>query len=174
MGNPPAGSGQGPAAQPAVRNWPPNAVGPPSMGSRSWMAIAVAVTAAVAVAALVVTLTRPTRFNSPVTTTTAAAYGPAEVAAAQQKMCDTYKLAAQSVQVDTGGTDKTLARIATTNGALMLDKGARDPALDTKLRDATRVLEGGYLTVTSRVVTVSSPMLSFRQRSMTPSPRMLR
>lgn len=149
MGNPPAGSGQGPAAQPLVRNWPPNAVGPPSMGSRPWMAIAVAVTAAVAVAALVVTLTRPRRFNSPVTTT-AATYSPAEIAAAQQKLCDTFKLAAESVQVDTAGTDKTLARIATTNGAPMLDMGAHDPALDTQLRDAARVLEGAYLTVTAK------------------------
>lgn len=61
-----------------------------------------------------------------------------------------YRLAAQSVQVDTAGTDKALARIATTNGALMLDMGASNPALDANHRDTARALESAYLTVTAK------------------------
>lgn len=61
-----------------------------------------------------------------------------------------YKLAAQSVQVDTAGTDKALARIATTNGALMLDIGASNPALDANHRNTARALEAAYLTVTAK------------------------
>ncbi|WP_244185655.1 hypothetical protein [Mycobacterium marseillense] len=114
------------------------------------MTIAVTVTAAVAVAALVVTLTRPTRSGSPVTATTPPTYSSAKITVAQQKLCDTYKLAARSVQVDTAGTDKALARIATTNGAQMLDMGARNPALDANLRDVARVLETACLTVTAK------------------------
>lgn len=149
-GDPPSGFGEGPAAQSPTGYWQPPHLGQRASRSRAWLAIAVAVTAAVGVAALVVALTRPTPPNSPVTTATAPTYTPAEIAAAQQKLCDTYKLAAQSVQVDTAGTDKALARIATTNGALMLDMGARAPALDANLRDAARALESAYLTVTAK------------------------
>lgn len=150
VGDPSAGFGQGPAAQPPVGNWPPNVVRQPATRSHPWMAIAVVLAAALAVAALVVALTRPTPPHPPVTTTTTPTYTPAEIATAHQKLCDTYKLAAQSVQVDTAGTDKALARIATTNGALMLDMAARNPALDASLRDTTRALESAYLTVTAK------------------------
>ncbi|BBY03532.1 hypothetical protein MSEO_40310 [Mycobacterium seoulense] len=61
-----------------------------------------------------------------------------------------YQLAAKAVQVDTAGTDKALARIATTNGALMLDMAASNPALDANHRDAARALEAAYLTVTAK------------------------
>ncbi|EFG77087.1 hypothetical protein HMPREF0591_3014 [Mycobacterium parascrofulaceum ATCC BAA-614] len=61
-----------------------------------------------------------------------------------------YQLAAKAVQVDTAGTDKALARIATTNGALMLDRAASNPALDCKHRDAAGALKAAYLTVTAK------------------------
>ncbi|VBA44283.1 hypothetical protein LAUMK136_05548 [Mycobacterium attenuatum] len=47
---------------------------------------------------------------------------------------------AQAAKVDTAGTDKALARIATTNGALMLYMAAANPALGSKDRDAARAL----------------------------------
>jgi hypothetical protein len=109
--------------------------------------IALAVTAAMATAALIVALTRPV--SKPSATTTAPTYSAAEIAAAQQQLCDSYKLAARAVQVDTAGTDKALARIATTNGAVMLDNAAANPALDAKPRDAARTLAAAYLNATA-------------------------
>ncbi|WP_425294058.1 hypothetical protein [Mycobacterium attenuatum] len=94
---------------------------------------------AVAVAAFVVAVANSTS-STPSVTTTAPTYTAAETAAAQQQLCDTYRLVAQAAKVDTAGTDKALARIATTNGALMLYMAAANPALGSKDRDAARAL----------------------------------
>ncbi|CKM90788.1 Conserved exported protein of uncharacterised function [Mycobacterium tuberculosis] len=42
----------------------------------------------------------------------------AVAAAAHQKLCEVYKLAAQAVRIDTHGGDRALAGVATVNGAL--------------------------------------------------------
>lgn len=149
MGNQPWGPGEVPAAQPPTPNWSPNYVGPPASRSRPWLAIAVAFTAAVATAALILALTRPTGTNTSTSVTTPTP-GPAEIAAAQQQLCDVYKLAAQAAQVDTAGTDKALARISTTNGALLLDMAAANPALDAKHREAAHSLAMAYGTLTAK------------------------
>jgi hypothetical protein len=135
----PSTSGQWPATYPAQSTQRP----------RPWLGIAMAVTAAVAVAALIVALTRPTA-ASPSATTTVPTYTASETAAAQRQLCDTYKLAAQAAQVDTAGTDKALARIATTNGALILEIAAANPAVDAKHRDAALALAAAYLTDTAK------------------------
>ncbi|OBF04352.1 hypothetical protein [Mycobacterium sp. 852002-10029_SCH5224772] len=149
VGDPPPGFGQGPA-QPPVGNWPPRPLGQPATRSRPWLAIAVAVTAGLAVAALAVALTRPTSSHSSITTTTAPSYTPAQTAAAQQRLCDTYKLVARAVEVDTSGNDRALARIADTNGAVLLNMAADDPALDAYHRDTGRALATAYGTVTAK------------------------
>ncbi|BBX75599.1 hypothetical protein MSHI_35050 [Mycobacterium shinjukuense] len=79
-----------------------------------------AVAAVVAVAALIVALTNARPAAAPATTSLPT-YTAAETAAAQRQLCDTYKLAAHAVEVDTGGNNRALARIADTNGAVMLD-----------------------------------------------------
>jgi hypothetical protein len=138
--------GQAPVGSP-YGQWTPTQ---PEKRSGSWLAIALAAIAAVvAVAALIVALTRSGTPTSPATSASPT-YSAAEMAAAQQQLCDMYQLAAKSVQVDTAGTDKALARIATTNGALMLDMAASNPALDANHRDAARALEAAYLTVTAK------------------------
>ncbi|WP_083213468.1 hypothetical protein [Mycobacterium malmoense] len=149
VGNQPWSPGERPPAQPPAGYRPPNHFGPPASRSHPWLAIAVALTAALAVAALTVALARPAA-PSASTASTVSTHAPADVAAAQQRLCDMYQLAAKAVQVDTAGTDKALARIATTNGALMLDMGASNPALDENHRDAARALETAYLTVTAK------------------------
>lgn len=146
---PPWGSGQRPAAQPPAANWAPNSFGQPASRSRPWLAVAVALTAAIAIAALIMASTRSTSPSAP-TTTTAPTHSQAEIAGAKQQLCDMYQLAAKAVQVDTAGTDKALARIATTNGALMLDVAASNPALDANYREPARALEAAYLTVTAK------------------------
>ncbi|WP_234812294.1 hypothetical protein [Mycolicibacter longobardus] len=76
-------------------------------------------------------------------------YTAAEGAAAQSILCDRYKLAARSVQIETKTPDNVaLARIALTNGAVMLETAAADPALDTSARDAARALALGYQDLT--------------------------
>lgn len=75
-------------------------------------------------------------------------YTAAEIADAQGQLRGTYKLAAHAVQIDTAGTDKALARIAATNGVLMLETATVNPALDANHRDAARALESAYQTVT--------------------------
>ncbi len=150
VGDPPSGFGQGPAARPPMGNWPPNYVAQPPSRSGPWLAIAVVVTAAVAVAALVVALTRPTDSHSSGTTTTAPTHAATETATAQQRLCDTYKLAARAVQVDTNGSDKAFARIALTNSAILLYNASNDPALDEQHRSAAQALATAYLTDTAK------------------------
>ncbi|VBA45049.1 hypothetical protein LAUMK13_05326 [Mycobacterium innocens] len=77
-------------------------------------------------------------------------YSAAETVAAQQELCDTYKLAARAVGVDTNGNNPALARIALTNAAAMLDVADANPALDTKHRDAARALATAYRTLTAK------------------------
>ncbi|MEE2851289.1 MAG: hypothetical protein VX424_01360 [Actinomycetota bacterium] len=147
VGDSPSSHGEGSPVPPAG-SWPPPHLPQPVSRPRPWMAAAVMLTAAVAVAALIVSLTRPTA-SRPVATATAPSYSPAEIRAAQKTLCDTYRLIARAVEVDTSGTDKALARIADTNGALMLDMASAAPALDDNHRDAARALATAYGTVTA-------------------------
>lgn len=95
-------------------------------------------------AALIVALTRPTN-SGPATaagTTAEPTYTAAETAAAHQKLCEVYKLAARAVQIATNGDNPAFANIATVNGAVMLQQtlnttpalvpGERTDALDRK------------------------------------------
>lgn len=139
---------------------PPAPTNPASSAPRSriWPAIALGaiVLAVVATVVAVVALNAATT-RSPASSTTATAttptHTPAEVSAAQRQLCDTYQLAAKAVQVDTNGTDKALARIATTNSAVMLENAAASPALDNKYRDAARTLAAAYLNATAMSTT---------------------
>lgn len=152
VGDLPSGHREGQAAQPAAGSWPPPHFPQPVSRPRPWLAIALVATAAVAVAALVVALMRPSLSHSSATTTAATAptHTPAETAAAQQRLCDTYKLAARAVQVDTNGSDKAFARIALTNSALLLVNVSNDPALDEQHRGAAQALATAYLTDTAK------------------------
>ena len=145
VGEPPAGHGERPTFPPPAGNWAPPNLGQPASRLRPWLAIAVAVTAAVAVAALIVALTRSAT-SSTSTKTTAPSYTAAQASRAERQLCDTYKLAARSVEVETNGTDKALARIALSNAAGMIDEAARDPAIEAKYRDTARALAAAYRT----------------------------
>lgn len=94
-------------------------------------------------AALVVALTRTTVArlapDPPVPTNSAA-----DISTAQQQLCDIYKVQARTVRADTSGNDEALARIAATNGAVMLYNAATNPALDAKHRDGARALAMAY------------------------------
>lgn len=161
-GDLPSGFGERPTAPPPAGNWPPRHPGQPVARPRPWLVIAVAATAAVAVAALVVALTRPTSAHSSIATTTSPTYTSAETAAAQQQLCDTYKLVARAVEADTSGTDRALARIADTNGAVLLTMAADNPALDANHRDAARALATAYGTVTAKGNTVVANDVEYR------------
>ena len=130
VGDLPSDFGEGSTSRPPAGQWTPTQATQTPPRSRIWPAFALAAIATVvAVAALIVALTHSTHAASPATTT-GPTYTAAETAAAQRQLCDTYKLVARAVQVDTNGSDKALARIALTNAAVMLDNAAANPALD--------------------------------------------
>jgi hypothetical protein len=151
VGDMPPDFGEGSTTHPpTVGQWTPAYPPQPAPRSRTWPTVALpAIAAVVAVAALIVALTRSTP-AAPAPTATAPTYTAAETVAAQKQLCDTYKLAARAVQIDTNGNNPALARIADTNGAVMLDMAAANPALDATLRDAARALATAYITVTAK------------------------
>jgi hypothetical protein len=114
-----------------------------------WPAIALGalvlalVSTAMAVVALVAATSR-TSGSSPVPNAAVPTYSAAAESAAHQKLCDAYMLVARSVEIDTNGTDKAVARVALANGAGMLDDTANAPALDAKDREAARALAMAY------------------------------
>ncbi|OBJ70092.1 hypothetical protein [Mycobacterium colombiense] len=146
----PSDRGEGPSAQPPAESWPRPDISQPPSRPRPWLAIAVVVSAAVAVAALAIALIRPAASHSSATTTATPTHTPAETAAAQQRLCETYKLAARAVQVDTNGSDKAFARIALTNSAMLLFNASNAPALDEQQRSAAQALATAYLTDTAK------------------------
>ncbi|BBY69657.1 hypothetical protein MPRI_18440 [Mycobacterium paraintracellulare] len=100
-------------------------------GNRVGAFVMAIVATVVAVAALVVVTTRsPASGSAP--TTSATIYSAAEVAAAHQKLCDAYKLAARAVQMETNGKNSDRANLATANGALTLEHAVNaNPAITT-------------------------------------------
>jgi hypothetical protein len=141
-----SGFNEGSAIDPHTGQGPQTNPPQPTGRLRTWPAVVLAAIATVvAVAALIVALTRsPTSTSS--SATKAPTYSAAEIAGAQQQLCDAYKLAARAVQTETNGNDKALARIAVSNAAGMLDDAAVNPALDAKHRDAARALATAYRT----------------------------
>jgi hypothetical protein len=119
-----------------------------------------AIATAVAVAALIVALTRPSSAAS--AEAKPPTYTAAETAAAQQQLCDIYKLAARAVQVDTNGTDQALARASLTNSAVLLSNAAADPALDSDHRNAAKALASAYLIDSAKSSSVVATEPDFR------------
>lgn len=144
-GDLPPAPGDGPSVSPpGPTQWAPVFPTQPQRRSRTWPPMVLAgVATVVAIAALVVGLTRPTATKPP-PTATAQSYSAAQISAAQQQLCETYKTEARTVRADTSGNDEALARIAATNGAVMLYNAAADPALEAKYRDAARALATAY------------------------------
>ncbi len=146
-----------------VTNTPPPTTGqwtptypPAPPRSRNGLAVALAAgTALLGTAALIVALialTRPTTSGpaATVATTAAATYTAEETAAAHQKLCEVYTLAARSVQIDTHGDSPALSRVSTVNGALMLEQAVNSaPALAPADRAAALTLAEAYTSATS-------------------------
>ena len=136
---------------PGPPQWAPAFPPQPPPRPRAWTAIALgAVAALLGGAALVVALTRPTSSSSSVSTATSAtpSYSADQTAAAHQKLCDAYKLAARAVQIETNGTNQAFAGIATVNGAVMLEEAVNaSPALAPSERAAALALAESYSNV---------------------------
>ncbi|CCK52035.1 Conserved protein of unknown function [Mycobacterium canettii CIPT 140060008] len=139
---------------PTTGQWTPTHPAP--AGSHNWPLAAVASVAIAAVvlgaAALIVALTRPTN-SGPATaagTTAEPTYTATETAAAHQKLCEVYKRAARSVQIDTHSDSPALSRVSTVNGALMLEQAVNSaPALAPADRAAALTLAEAYTSATS-------------------------
>ncbi|WP_244185656.1 hypothetical protein [Mycobacterium marseillense] len=103
-------------------------------------------------AALVVALTRPAGSASSVssTTPTVSSYSPDQIAAAHRQLCATYKLAAQSVQIETNGNDRAAAGVAGVNAAVMLEQALdAAPAIPADERAAALTLAAAYTKATA-------------------------
>ncbi|WP_241178718.1 hypothetical protein [Mycobacterium sp. P7213] len=75
-------------------------------------------------------------------------YTAAQQADAKKRLCDSYRLAAHAEHIETNTPDNVaLGRLSATNGALILETAAADPALDPKYRDAARALALTYQTL---------------------------
>lgn len=152
VGELPPAPGEGPSTgPPSPPQWAPVFPPQPPARPRAWSAIALAAIAVLlGAAALVVALTRSTSSQSAASLTTSAtpSYTAEQTAAAHQKLCDAYKLAARAVQIETNGTNQAFAGIATVNGAVMLEN-----AISTSLglapheRAAALALAEAYSTV---------------------------
>ncbi|WP_230872007.1 hypothetical protein [Mycobacterium canetti] len=92
-------------------------------------------------------LTRPTTSGpAPASATTAEpTYTAAETAAAHQKLCEVYKLAARAVQIQTHIDNQALGVAALVNGAVMLEQVVNAaPALAPSDRIAALALAEAY------------------------------
>ncbi len=145
---PPAPGGGPPVGPPSSTRWAPAYAIQPLPRSRAWPAIALAAVAVLLSAgSLVVALTRPPSgpARGPATASSAPTYTAEETAAAHQKLCDVYKLAARAVQIETNGTSPELAGVATVNGAVMLEEAINSaPAIAPSDRAAARALAEAY------------------------------
>ncbi|MFL0278217.1 hypothetical protein [Mycobacterium sp. SMC-19] len=123
---------------------PPWPTPPPAPSSRRSTAVFAALAALLSVAALIVaiiSLTRSADASSP-------HYTAAQQADAKKRLCDSYKLAAHAEHIETNTPNNVaLGRLSATNGALILETAAADPALDPKYRDAARALALTYQTL---------------------------
>ncbi|WP_421845687.1 hypothetical protein [Mycobacterium sp.] len=125
---------------PAASQRPPINPANPAPRSTAWSKAALAGAIILSATALIVALMRPTT-NRPAAATTAAppTYTTAETADAHKKLCEVYKLAARSVQIDTHGDDRALAGVAVVNGAVMLGQAVNaSPALAPSDRATAR------------------------------------
>lgn len=149
-GDLPPAPGERPASgqPPSSMQWPPPFPMQQPPRPRAWSAIALAAIAVLlGAAALVVALTRSTSSQSAVssTTSTPPSYTADQTAAAHQKLCDVYKLAAHAIQIETNGTSSERANIATVNGAVMLEQALNStPAIPPKDRAAALTLAEAY------------------------------
>nr|WP_082951339.1 hypothetical protein [Mycobacterium mantenii] len=154
VGDLPPAPGEGPTiGHPSSMPWGPAFPTQPPPRPRAWAAIALAAIAALlGAAALVVALTRPTSNQPEVSSATSAtaSYTADQAAAAHQQLCDTYKLAARSVQIETNGNDRAAAGVAGVNAAVMLEQAVKAaPATSPGDRAAALALAAAYTKATA-------------------------
>ncbi|WP_234812293.1 hypothetical protein [Mycolicibacter longobardus] len=123
---------------------PPWPVPPPAQSNRR-SAVALATLAALlAAAALIVAIVSLTHSSN----ASPSSFTAAQRADAKVRLCSSYKLAAHAEHIETNTPNNiALARLSATNGALILETAATDPALDAEYRDAARALALTYQTL---------------------------
>lgn len=139
---------------PSSMQWAPPFPLQPSRRPRAWSAIALAAVAVLlGVAALVVALTRQAGSSSaisPSTSSISPTYTAEETAAAHQKLCDAYKLAARSVDIDTNTDNRALADAASVNAAVLLQQAiSAAPAMSSGDRATALALAAAYTKATA-------------------------
>ncbi|WP_036407823.1 hypothetical protein [Mycobacterium pseudokansasii] len=132
---------------PTTGQWTQTHPRQPGTGSRVWHAVGLAIAITLGAAALIVALTRPTTSGTTARPATSAppTSTAAEVAAAHQKLCEVYKLAARAVQIQTNGDNQALAVAALVNGSVMIGHAVdAAPALPVGDRVAALALADAF------------------------------
>lgn len=149
-GESPHNFGDGSHQHPSQPPWIPPQPSRNRLRPRTWPALALAGFAcAVAVAALIVASIDGKSSSSVVNPQTSATPSAQEAAIAHAQLCDSYARAALAVQIESNGGGTALARIATVNGAVMLETAASAPALKPDERSAGLSLARTYRSLTA-------------------------
>ncbi len=142
----PSGLGKGQVSQSSAGNWLPPYLLLPSP-SCEWLATAIGVMSPFVVAALA-------RATSPQTSTTVDSPAPTCITAAADvarlRIYRTRESATRTVQSDTDGSGKAVARIAITNATAWLHDESNDPTLYERQGDASEGLAQLDLTDTAK------------------------
>ena len=145
----PPNVGEGSTTRPPTEAWAPSFPTKPTPRSGSGRAIGVtalvlaAIAVVLAAVALTVTLGHSTHTASSVYQLRPPLTPPPRQPRRNGNCVTRTSLRRATVRADTNGSDEALARIATTNGAVMLYNAAANPALDPKHRDAARAFSDG-------------------------------
>ena len=117
---------------------------PTPIRPRTWPIAALILLAVVlAAAGLIVALARSGSGSN-------TSYTATQKAAAKTQLCDSYRVMREAVVLETHAADNVaLARISQTNGAVMLQNAAANPALDDKYRDTANSLAAALLSETA-------------------------
>lgn len=149
-GESPHNFGDGPRQHPSQPSWIPPQPSRNRLRPRTWPAVALASFAcAMAVAALIVASINGKPTSSVVNSQTSATPSALEAANAHAQLCDSYARAARAVQIESHGGGTALARIATVNGAAMLETAASAPAVKPDERSAALSLARTYRSLTA-------------------------
>lgn len=117
---------------------------PPHARARTWPVTVLAILAvALAATAVVIALTRSGGASG-------GNYTAAQRASAKANLCNKYRIAGDAVRTETYVPDNTaLSRISETNGAVMLQMAAADPALESQYRDSAISLAAALVNETA-------------------------
>lgn len=119
---------------------PPPWTTPPTIGQprRRLVGALATLSAVLAIVAVILSIVALTKAE------TRPSYSATEHAAARSDLCQRFKPAMNAIHIETHGSDPGFGRTALLNGALILERSAANPALESKYRDAALAVSSAY------------------------------